>query len=63
MLVLSQALDEAIVIGEDVVVTILDVKDGQVRLGISAPSKVKVDRAEVRERIVAERTTPKRRAS
>jgi carbon storage regulator len=48
MLVLSRRTGESVVIGDDVVVTVLEVKgDGAVRLGIDAPRSTRVHRAEV----------------
>ncbi len=48
MLVLSRRTGESVVIGDDVVVTVLEVKgDGGVRLGIDAPRSTRVHRAEV----------------
>lgn len=47
MLVLSRRPDEAIVIGRDVVVKILDVDGDHVKLGITAPRAVSIHRAEV----------------
>ncbi|MGJ7441861.1 carbon storage regulator CsrA [Aquipuribacter sp. MA13-6] len=48
MLVLSRRTGESLVIGDDVVVTVLEVKgDGGVRLGIDAPRSTRVHRAEV----------------
>lgn len=49
MLVLSRNKGESVVIGNDVVVRIIDVYKGTVRLGIEAPKEVVVDRLEVRE--------------
>jgi carbon storage regulator len=46
MLVLSRKRDQRIVIGKDVVIQVLDIKGNQVRLGIDAPSEVKVMREE-----------------
>lgn len=54
MLVLSRGLDESIVIGKDVVVTIVDIRGDKVRLGIQAPSEVPVHRREVFEAIQRE---------
>ena len=54
MLVLSRRRDESIVIGEDIVVTIVEVGRGRVRLGISAPSSVSIRREEVHYRILEE---------
>jgi carbon storage regulator len=47
MLVLSRKRDERIVIGDNVVVTVVDVRGNKVRLGIDAPSDVPVHRQEV----------------
>jgi carbon storage regulator len=41
-------------IGNQIVVTVLGVKGGQVRIGVAAPKDMRVDREEVRERINAE---------
>jgi carbon storage regulator len=51
MLVLSRQRDESIMIGEDVVVTIVDVRGDRVRLGIDAPTEIPVHRREVYEAI------------
>jgi len=47
MLVLSRRAGESVVLGEDVVVTILEVRGDVVRVGIDAPRSVKVHRAEL----------------
>ena len=47
MLVLSRRVGESVVIGGDVVVTVIDVRGGQVRIGVEAPSNVVVHREEV----------------
>jgi carbon storage regulator len=47
MLVLSRRIGEGITIGTDVRVQIIEIKGGQVRLGIEAPPSVKVHRDEV----------------
>jgi carbon storage regulator len=47
MLVLSRKLTESICIGEGVTVTILEVRQGRVRLGIDAPPCVRIQREEV----------------
>lgn len=47
MLVLTRAAKQSIVIGTDVIVTVLEVRGDQVRLGISAPRSVTVHREEV----------------
>lgn len=53
MLVLSRKPNESIIINDDITVTVLDVLDGRVRLGITAPKEVPVHRKEVHERIQA----------
>ena len=49
MLVLTRRSKEKIVIGDDVVVTVLTIQDGRVQLGVDAPEYVSVDRLEIRE--------------
>jgi carbon storage regulator len=53
MLILTRNTDESIVIENDIRITIIDVKGGQVRLGIDAPRDVAVHRQEIYERIKA----------
>ena len=55
MLVLSRRIDEALVIGGNIIVRIVEVQGGRVKLGVSAPDGVRVDREEIHERRVAER--------
>lgn len=47
MLVLSRHRDESIMIGDDIVITIVDIRGDKVRLGIDAPQSVPVHRQEV----------------
>ena len=47
MLVLSRRIGESVVIGDDIVVTVLDVRGDIVRIGVDAPRSVNVHRAEV----------------
>lgn len=54
MLVLSRHRDESIIIGDDVVVTIVDIRGDKVRLGIQAPQDVSVHRQEVYDAIKRE---------
>ena len=54
MLVLSRQRDESIIIGDNIVVTIVDVRGDKVRLGIEAPREVSVHRREVYEAIQRE---------
>jgi carbon storage regulator len=54
MLVLSRHRDESIIIGDNIVVTIVDVRGDKVRLGIDAPTEIPVHRREVYEAIQRE---------
>ena len=54
MLILTRRMGESVMIGDQVTVTVLGVKGGQVRLGFTAPPNVAVHREEVYERIRAE---------
>ena len=54
MLVLSRHRDESIMIGDDVVITIVDIRGDKVRLGIDAPQDIPVHRQEVYEAIKRE---------
>lgn len=50
MLVLTRQIDQSIIIGDDIVITVLAINRGQIRIGIDAPENVMVDREEVRHR-------------
>jgi carbon storage regulator len=52
MLVLTRGTGEEIVIGGDIRITVTAVRSDRVRLGITAPESVRIDRAEVYERRV-----------
>jgi carbon storage regulator len=54
MLVLTRNTDQTIVIDGDIRVTVLFSDKGKVRLGITAPKSVRVDREEIHQRIEAE---------
>jgi carbon storage regulator len=54
MLVLSRTRDESIIIGDNVVVTVVDVRGDKVKLGIEAPQDISVHRREVYEAILRE---------
>jgi len=54
MLVLTRKPGQSIIIGEDIVVTILEIRGDQVRLGIQAPRELPVHREEVYASIKAE---------
>jgi len=55
MLVLSRQRGETIIIGDDIEITIIDVRGNSVRLGITAPTHVAVHRKEVYEAIKREK--------
>jgi len=54
MLILSRKVDEKVVIGDDIKISIIEIRGDQVRIGIDAPKKVKVFRQEVYDAIKAE---------
>jgi carbon storage regulator len=54
MLVLSRQRDESIIIGDNVQVTIVDIRGDKVRLGIEAPADISVHRKEVFDAIQRE---------
>jgi carbon storage regulator len=51
MLVLTRRVNETVMIGDDITVTILGINNNQVRLGMKAPRRVPVHREEVYEKI------------
>ena len=55
MLVLSRQKDESIMVGDEVEITIVDVRGDKVRLGITAPRSIAVHRKEVYEAIQREK--------
>ena len=55
MLVLSRQKDESIMIGDDVEITIVDVRGDKVRLGITAPKQISVHRREIYDAIQREK--------
>jgi carbon storage regulator len=54
MLILSRKVDEKVIIGDDIKISIIEIRGDQVRIGIDAPKKVKVFRQEVYDAIKAE---------
>ncbi|MBE9539151.1 MAG: carbon storage regulator CsrA [Proteobacteria bacterium] len=51
MLILTRRVGESLMVGDDIVVTVLGVKGNQVRIGIDAPRDVAVHREEIFNRI------------
>ncbi|TXH05349.1 MAG: carbon storage regulator CsrA [Nevskiaceae bacterium] len=58
MLILTRRVGETVVIGDNIEITVLGVKGGQVRLGVKAPRDVTVHREEIVERIRREHEAP-----
>lgn len=54
MLVLTRKLNQSIMIGDEIEIKIIDIKQGQVKIGVVAPRSVKVHRSEVYEEIQRE---------
>lgn len=61
MLILTRKIGERLMIGDDVHITVLGVKGGQVRIGVHAPPNVSIHREEIYERIQKERAAKKGR--
>ncbi len=54
MLVLSRQRNESIIIGDNIIITVVDIRGDKVRLGIEAPSEIPVHRKEVYDAIKRE---------
>ncbi len=57
MLVLSRQRDQTIMIGDNIEITIVDIRGDKVRLGITAPGEISVHRKEVYDAIKRENAT------
>ena len=55
MLILTRKVNESLIVGDRVTVTVVGVKGNQVRIGIDAPKDVEVHREEIYERLQQER--------
>lgn len=55
MLILTRRPTETIMIGDDITITVLEVRGNQVRLGINAPRHIDVHREEIYRRVQAEK--------
>jgi carbon storage regulator len=55
MLILNRKVDEDVIIGDDIVITVVEIRGDAVRLGVMAPREIPVHRAEVQERIDRQR--------
>jgi carbon storage regulator len=60
MIVISRQKDESIIIGDDIMVTVVEIQGDKVRLGIEHPAEVPVHRLEVYEAIRRETETAER---
>lgn len=56
MLILTRRIGETLIIGDDVKITVLDVKGNQIRIGIDAPKSLSVHREEIYQRIQHDKT-------
>lgn len=55
MLILTRRVSEALIINDNITITVLGIKGHQVRLGIDAPTHIPVHREEIQQRIDADK--------
>jgi carbon storage regulator len=55
MLILTRKIGESLVIGDDIIITVLGVKGTQVRIGIDAPKNIVVHREEIYKKLKSEK--------
>ncbi|MBR2693998.1 MAG: carbon storage regulator CsrA [Thermoguttaceae bacterium] len=60
MLVLSRYKDQSIYIGDDIIITVVDVRGDRIRIGIDAPANIPVHRQEIYEAIRREQKAGKK---
>jgi carbon storage regulator len=60
MLILTRRIGESVMIGDEITVTVVDVKGNQIRLGIQAPKAIPVHREEVYVRLNEEKARQRR---
>lgn len=59
MLILTRRIGESLIIGNDIILTILGIKGGQVRIGVNAPITVSIHREEIYQKIQNEEINSK----
>jgi carbon storage regulator len=57
MLVLTRKVNESLLIGEDIVITVVEIKGDKVRLGIEAPKEIPIARSEIAPQSLQARDT------